>query len=229
MRVFQAGITIAACGLIGAQAEAIATALRTPTQQHRPAGIPATASDDETEPATRPPMFGRVRSTNARIRGIVEEGYKRSPTFRGLVDRLEHSAVLVYIEAGRCRPTDVQRLTGCLADLGDPGGVRHLRIVVDIALAGANLIGTVGHELQHAVEACESISDPHGRREEIVAAGARRVRAHVYETDKARQAKEAILEDLRRASQIVPVRPAAASTVWWRLTPGAPVRPRPSP
>ncbi len=152
-----------------------------------------------TYPATPVPKRQRIRSMSEKIGRLLDLGYERSPTFRGLVETLEQSPVLVYIESGRCPAIRRQRLNGCLADLGTAGGARYLRVIVDVRLPTDNLIATVGHELQHAVEAREATAVAHGHREAFIGAGARPVGANVYETDGAQDVKEAILRDLRRA------------------------------
>lgn len=164
-----------------------ADALQWPPEHQTCIGVRAAPADAVAHPATPLPKRQRVRSTSKAISKILDQGYDRSPTFRGLVETLEQSPVLVYIEPGRCPAIRRQRLNGCLADLGMAGGARHLRVRVDVALHTDTLIATLGHELQHAVEAGESN------------AVARPVGANVYETDNAQDAKEAILEDLRRA------------------------------
>ena len=149
--------------------------------------------------AAQSPKRQRIRSISEKIGDILDEGSQRSPTFKGLVDVLEQSPALVYIEPGRCPSSRRLRLNGCLVDLGTAGGTRYLRIIVDVGFSTDNLIATVGHELQHAIEVQESNAMAHGDREALIKAGARYVGAKVYETDKAQDVKEAILRDLRGA------------------------------
>jgi hypothetical protein len=142
-----------------------------------------------------PPRLGlelnRIRSSHGGIDARVRDGYRRSPTFKMLVDTLERSAVFVYITPGRCRPMDAQRLTACLITFGVDRGVHQLRIIVDIGLATDHLIATLGHELQHAIET----SQPEMRRSR--SQRERRVRFKVNETDAAERVGRAIRGELR--------------------------------
>jgi hypothetical protein len=124
---------------------------------------------------------------------LVEEGYQRSATFRGLVDTLERLPVLVYIEPGRCPGSRRQRLNGCLARFGATAGPPHLRIIVAVGRATDALIATIGHELQHAKE--EVLR---GHHDAGTGDDGRPVGANVYETDAAQDVKETILRELRR-------------------------------
>lgn len=96
---------------------------------------------------------GGVRSTNVRIRGAIEEGVTRSPTFRGLVERLRESTVIVYIERGECR---CSRARSCLAFVTSSGRVRYLRSYVTLQQTQRTLIEQIGHELHHATELAEA-------------------------------------------------------------------------
>ena len=176
-----------------------ADALQAPPERRTCIEVQTAPANAATHPAVPLPKRQRIRPTSEKIGTIIDLGYERSPTFRELVETLEQSPVLVYIESGRCPAIRRQRLNGCLADLGTAGGARHLRVIVDVGLPIDNLIATVGHELQHAVEARKANALADGHHEAFVGAGARHVGANVYETDDAQNVKEAILRDLRRA------------------------------
>ncbi len=161
----------------------------TPLQRRRILHI----SGDAAAGASASPLHQRADKQNPR------PGHRAFADIQRAGRRLEQSPVLVYIEPGRCPTIHRQRLNGCLADLGTVGDTRYLRAMVDVRLPIDRLIATIGHELQHAVEARESNPGVPGHRESFIGAASRPVGANVYETNAAQDVKEAILRDLRRA------------------------------
>ena len=71
-----------------------------------------------------------------------------SATFRGLVEAINASDGIVYVEEGACG----HGVRACLAAVAAAGPNRLLRIKVDVRKADWDLMGSIGHELQHAVE-----------------------------------------------------------------------------
>jgi len=94
-----------------------------------------------------------VRSTDASINGLLAEGYVRSRTFRGLVDAIQTSDTIVYVEYGVCA---FGHLDVCLLPfVANAGQGRYLRVVLTTRLNHPDrerLIALMGHELQHALE-----------------------------------------------------------------------------
>jgi hypothetical protein len=98
------------------------------------------------------PIASAVRSSSTSIRALLVEGVRDSGTFKRLVDTLDASDGIVYVEAGRCR-RGADRLNACLVnDVAAAGGRRYLRILVDLRKDPVDLTGSIGHEIQHAVE-----------------------------------------------------------------------------
>jgi hypothetical protein len=97
-----------------------------------------------------------VRSSEAWILALINAGLARSATFRQLVDMLNESDVIVYIEAQvtrESRQIHRESLDAYLIHhVVDQGGYRYLRIGVGARGAKRRLIGVLAHELQHAVE-----------------------------------------------------------------------------
>jgi hypothetical protein len=93
--------------------------------------------------------FPRVRSTNARIRQALNEGYGKSGTFRTLVDSLRGGDVIVHIEPRECT---CDRARACLTFVVDGGIVRYLRAHVSLQQIQRDLIEQIAHELFHAGE-----------------------------------------------------------------------------
>jgi len=107
------------------------------------------------QPSAVPPI-GRVRDNGDRsIAMLLREGSDLSPTFRRLVETIDRSDGLVYVESGRCG----HHVRACLAmTVRRAGPHRVLRILVDTHRDHEELVAAIGHELQHAVEV---LSDPH--------------------------------------------------------------------
>jgi hypothetical protein len=70
----------------------------------------------------------RVRSTDRAILEALEEGRVRSATFRALLETIEHSDGIVYVEFGFCA---FGHLDGCLLPfIASTQSDRYIRIVV---------------------------------------------------------------------------------------------------
>lgn len=83
------------------------------------------------------------------MRVLLDEGYRRSVTFRDLANQLERSDLIVFVIAGTRLPH------GCAAGLeflARRGHQRYMRIVVDARLRHDESIAAIAHELQHATE-----------------------------------------------------------------------------
>jgi hypothetical protein len=88
-----------------------------------------------------------VRTTDRRLRALLEEGLRLSPTLRALVARLQSSDVVVYL---RCDGS-MDRTDGRLTFVSAAGGYRY--VVVRMShLARDRQIAIMAHELQHAIE-----------------------------------------------------------------------------
>ncbi len=95
----------------------------------------------------------RVRSSDAAIRALLREGADRSATFSTLVDAIEHSNGIVYVEFGYCA---FGHLNACVLPLiASPHGDRYLRILVTPdknRRSHDQLLALIAHELRHALE-----------------------------------------------------------------------------
>jgi hypothetical protein len=100
--------------------------------------------------------FPRVRTDDPAIATVIDEARRRSATFRSLIDTIGRSDGLVYIEAGECS----QHVPACMShsvQLAGPNRVLRVRIDprrggLDRGQVDPELIGRLGHELQHVVE-----------------------------------------------------------------------------
>ena len=103
------------------------------------------------------PATTHVRSSHPYIRAMIAEAQVRSPTFRRLVDSIEGTDGIVYVEQGDC----YHRLRSCLPPLVTAAGAfRFLRVIVDPRQQDWEVRSDIGHELQHALEV---LSDPTAR------------------------------------------------------------------
>jgi hypothetical protein len=109
-------------------------------------GRPARAADD-----TSP--LARVRSHSLRVSALIREGVARSTTLRHLVETIDATDGLVYVEEGRCG----HGVRACLSmNVTLAGPHRMLFILVEAHAPDGDLIGSIGHELKHAVEVLEA-------------------------------------------------------------------------
>jgi hypothetical protein len=91
----------------------------------------------------------RVRGTDPAVSALVEQAKTSSATFRSLVDVIDRTDGLVYVDNGTCPG----RIKACLmhsVTLAGPN--RLLRVKIDVRRSDGELIALLGHELQHAIE-----------------------------------------------------------------------------
>jgi hypothetical protein len=93
-----------------------------------------------------------VRTTDQRLLRLVRDGVRTSETFRRLVDRLNRSDVVVYLDcAGGTAAAD-----GRLTFVSAVGGYRYVHVRMARLPSTDVQIALIGHELQHAVEIADA-------------------------------------------------------------------------
>lgn len=97
------------------------------------------------------PTLQRLRSLDASIRATIEEGCRRSPSFARLVDDVERSRFVVYVEQVA---TLRDGMRGALLHGGSGPG--YLRVLLKRGTALEVRIVLLAHELQHAREVVEA-------------------------------------------------------------------------
>ena len=147
------------------------------------------------------PAAWRVRSTDGYFQTLIMDGYSRSERFRSLVDRLNQSDVVVYVEAHR--RTDARYNGYLLADVRVGGQNRYLRIRLKARGARDIMVAVVAHELQHALEVAEA---PNVRDADTFHAHFQRIdngtcSISCYETTAEEQTEAAVLRDLREGGR----------------------------
>lgn len=96
-----------------------------------------------------------IRTSSPGLAALIRTGTDVSPTLRRLIESIEASDGIVYIEQGYCGN---ERIRACLAHrITITGENRMLYVFVDDSRAKVHLLGAIGHELQHALEV---LSDP---------------------------------------------------------------------
>ena len=97
----------------------------------------------------------RLRPQDARSTQVLKEGAARSATFKALVDRVEAGDVIVYVAVS---PIMKSTLSGALTWMTRAGDFRYVRATIRTELTFDQMIASVAHELQHAVEVIEDAS-----------------------------------------------------------------------
>jgi hypothetical protein len=100
------------------------------------------------EPASSCPVVARLRAVDSRLAAIVKEASARSSSFRQLAQAINQTDGIVYVEHGRCG----HGVRACLVAVSAAGANRIVRVRVNANDADWNLMGSIGHELQHAIE-----------------------------------------------------------------------------
>jgi RNA polymerase sigma factor (TIGR02999 family) len=130
----------------------------------------------------------RVRAEDPLLSAAISQGAERSTTFRRLLEAIDATDGLVYVTDGTCG----QGVRACLhMSVELAGANRLLPIFVNPRrAAGCELIASIGHELQHALEALFALfSYVHGIGREG---------SHRFETEKAIQMELAVAQEVCR-------------------------------
>jgi hypothetical protein len=96
-----------------------------------------------------------LRTTEPGLRALIDEGMRRSPTFRALVQRLTGSDVVVYIHSEVRQPS---RSDGYMTFVATAGGYRYVLIRIRERRTWRHHVALLAHELRHAVEVAETPS-----------------------------------------------------------------------
>jgi hypothetical protein len=105
----------------------------------------------------------RVRSTDPSLAGLIERATTQSATFRGLLAAIQQTNGMVQIETGRCG----RSVRACLFMwMETAASNRFLRIAIDRRKGDSDtdVMASMGHELQHAVEALSESWVTDGKR-----------------------------------------------------------------
>ena len=169
--------------------------------------IPASCYFDETYGRGR----SRLKLLDRTASELAREGCQGSATFRGLVRRIEELRGFVYVTSTVKLPPTSRGILQHRIQL-TPDGSRCLWIVVKRDRLAIDLVGVLGHELQHAIEVLEH---PDVRSSDDIERLFRRQRpandGQILETDAALAAGDRVVSELakgRRRPSLDRVKPA---------------------
>jgi hypothetical protein len=139
----------------------------------------------------------RVRTTDRQLRALMATAIERSPKFRSLIEKLNDSDVIVYLEAKIIREWVGGYLVSRIVAEGE---YRYLRIIVNPRGTDERLITVIAHELQHAIEIAATPAVGRSQTvEEWLAANGFLAGCHLgcYETMEAINIQETVRRELR--------------------------------
>ena len=150
-----------------------------------------------------PVITTRVRVQEPELAGLVREGLDRSETFRRLVQHINETDGIAYIQTGTC---PISAAAGCLLlGITEAGRERYLRILVTSRpTRPERRIAIVGHELQHSYEilsrsSVRSTAEAYALFIRIGSVGSIRS----FETGEAQDVERAIVQELATPSNKV--------------------------
>ncbi|HVG53882.1 MAG TPA: hypothetical protein VM846_05625 [Vicinamibacterales bacterium] len=155
--------------------------------------------------------FPHIRTTDARLRALIDEATEASPTVRTLIGRISTSNVVVYVA---CEYDSRIRATGRLNFVGAAGGLRYVIIHLKARPSRVKAIATLAHELQHAAEIADnpSIVDETSLAREYERIGYRSHSVHgsAFDTKEAVDVGRRVIEELENSSRLVNVARSAS-------------------
>src|SRR6185436_2018958 len=94
------------------------------------------------------PLQTHVRSSSPVIAALIEVAGEQSKTFKSLVDTINASDGIVFVEEGTCG----HGVPACFVTVTMAGSNRLLWVKVDTRTADLDLKAQIGHELRHTIE-----------------------------------------------------------------------------
>jgi hypothetical protein len=111
-------------------------------------GTPSLSAAADTMTVTPTISFTHVRSSKPQLIALIQQAGERSATFRSLVDTINASDSIVFVEPGKCG----HGVRACFVSVTAADSHRYMRVVVDTRKADSDLMGSIGHELRHTIE-----------------------------------------------------------------------------
>ena len=150
------------------------------------------------------PHSDRVRSDNANITLLIQHAKERSKSFRSLMNTIDASDGIVFIQKGNCG----HGMRACFVTVTKAGPNRMLWVKVDVQGLDCDLMGALGHELQHTVEVLgdPSVTNGTGVYFFYQQYRDRRGGGSAFETDTAIKIGEAIRAEVRQKGRCDRVR-----------------------
>ena len=91
----------------------------------------------------------RIRPQDPRLAEVLRSGIARSATFRSIVNRLEAGNLIVYVALS---PAMKSSMAGKLTWITKSGEFRYVKATINTEQSADQMIATLAHELQHALE-----------------------------------------------------------------------------
>lgn len=152
----------------------------------------------------------RVRGLTPRVVGLLREATARSQTFHHLVATIDGTDGVVYVGEGRCG----QGLRACLLHTVTIAGPRRvLRVLVDPRHPDTELMRSLGHELQHAVEVLSDRTVRSNAALRLLYTKQCSLCRDVFETDAAVRAGDAVRAELEEQKVVRPQDPTAGCKI----------------
>ena len=135
-----------------------------------------------------------LRTEEPRIHALIDKGITRSPTFASLLDALKQTDVIVYVESRM-----LERVRGQVPHTVTVAGqYRYLRVQVMPTGSDDQIISTLAHEVQHAVEIARAPAVGRGESVESLYARIGFKRRLTYETNEALDMGQKVRDELAR-------------------------------
>jgi hypothetical protein len=142
-----------------------------------------------------------VRSSSPALVTLIAWATKQSPTFRDLIETIEASDGIVYVEVGECG----HYVQSCLVGVTRAGRFRMLWIELDPKRTDVDLVVSIAHELQHAVEILSTnIRSSAGMFSFYVRQGRRPRGRSAFETAAAIDVSTAVRAEMTKAQSTAP-------------------------
>ena len=160
--------------------------------------LSSAADADALIPVTPVP---HVRSSNPALVALMRQGTERSKTFRGLVDTINDSDSIVFVNKGRCG----RGVRACFVHITFTNPTRYMFVFVDTRQTDSELMGSIAHELRHTTEI---IGEPNIRSDAakffFYEQAGRRDDSGRHETTAAVDAGNAVRAEIRRSTSRMP-------------------------
>lgn len=153
------------------------------------------AGERDAGAVVRPP---KLRTVDLRLAQSIRRGYQLSPSFKALVDAIESSNVIVYLERhSRFGGLEAGRLNL----VGEAYGHRFLMISLNASLGDRELLLYAAHELHHAREIAErpDVVDQESLREFYCRIG--HLGQYGFETEAAQRLARQVASELAAAER----------------------------
>jgi hypothetical protein len=146
------------------------------------------------------PSSPRVRSSDPTLVALIGDATLRSKTFRQLVQTIEATNGIVYVDSGKCS----HGVRACLPmsmQVSGPNRLVHIVINLTTRASDIETMTSLGHELQHAIEVLEDPTVHDGLTMFFFYRRTATTDSNRFETTAAVNAGNTVFDELRASSQ----------------------------